>query len=195
MSLLLLVALTVTVGTGAFRGIDAAALDAAQSIHPSWLDLASSLVSLLGQAEVTAGIALGLVVARIRASRADALAPLLIAAVVVVESLLKVAVPEAPPPHERSRTIEILPALHAPFAYSFPSGHVARFAFLARIAHGIPAWLVVVGIVLMALTRVYLAEHWLSDTIAGALLGILMADIARTLTRRRAAQPFARTSS
>ena len=176
--------LSVLVALGALRSVDAAALDTAQSVHARSLDVLSSIASLFGQAEVTAGLALGLAVARVRASRRAAIAPLFIAAVVIVEAALKIVVPEVPPPHERSRAIELLPTLHAPLAYAFPSGHVARFAFLMRIAHGIPTWLVVAGIVLMAATRVYLAEHWLSDTIGGALLGLFVADLARAFERR-----------
>jgi membrane-associated phospholipid phosphatase len=181
---LLLLAVAALVGLGAFRRIDATAFDAAQSVRVGALDLLSSIVNLFGQSEVTAGIALGLAVARLRTSRRAAVVPLFIAAVVVVESLLKIVVPEAPPPHERARTIEVLPTLRSPFAYSFPSGHVARFTFLARIAHGVPTWLVVVGILLMAATRIYLGEHWLSDTIGGALVGLLVADVARAIERR-----------
>lgn len=104
--------------------------------------------------------------------------PLAIGAVVLVETLLKLLVPHAPPPHERSRTVELLPFLQVPFANSFPSGHVARAAFLLRIADRIPGWVVLIGIVLMALTRVYLAEHWLSDTLGGAVLGLAVASLA-----------------
>ena len=163
---------------GAFRGVDEIALDAAQAIHPPGLDLASSVVGLFGQAEVTAGIALGLAVARLRRSSREALLPLFIAVTVIVESALKIYLPQLPPPHERSRVVEFLPFVHVPFAYSFPSGHVARAAFLLSIAR-IPRWVAVGGIILMALTRVYLAEHWLSDTVGGAVLGLAVASLVR----------------
>jgi len=74
-----------------------------------------------------------------------------------------------------------VPFIHSPFASSFPSGHVARFAFLVRIVDPIPTWVLGVGIVVMALTRIYLGEHWLSDTIGGAILGLGVANAARTL--------------
>ena len=126
-------------------------------------------------------IAIGLAVARFRAYPRAALIPLLIVVTIAIEALLKLLIPEAPPPHERSRSVELIPFVHVPFAHAFPSGHVARLAFLLRIGDPIPTWLVVTGIAIMALTRVYLADHWLSDTIGGALLGLGVANVARTL--------------
>ncbi len=135
---------------------------------------------------MTAGIALGLAVARFRRHPREALVPLCIVVVVLIESLLKLLVPQMPPPDERARTVALLPVpfLHVPFAHSFPSGHVARAAFLLRIANGIPGWAVALGIVLMAVTRVYLGEHWLSDTIGGAVLGLGVASVARRIPSR-----------
>ena len=157
----------------------------AQAFAAPWLDLLGSVAGLFGQAEVTAGIALGLAVARFRRDPRDALVPLLIVVTVVVEALLKTYVPQASLPAERVRTVELLPALHVPFAYSFPSGHVARTAFLLRIARGIPTWAVVAGVALMVATRVYLGEHWLSDTIGGLVLGLGVANVARRTLRPR----------
>ena len=166
-------------GAGGWRDIDHAALDLAQTVPGSPLDVLSSLLGLAGGAEITAGIALGVAVARFRRSPRDALVPLFIAATVLAEALLKMIVPQAPPPHERSRTVELLPLLQVPFAHSFPSGHVARAAFLLRIAHGIPTWVVALGVIAMAASRVYLGEHWLSDTLGGAALGLGVANVAR----------------
>lgn len=164
---------------GAWGAIDRAALDAAQAVATPWLDLAGSVVGLFGQAEVTAGIALGLAFARFRRDPGDALVPLLIVVTVAVEAVLKTVVPQLAVPSERFRTVELLPALQVPFSYSFPSGHVARTAFLLRIARGVPTWIVVAGIALMVATRVYLGEHWLSDTVGGLVLGLGVANVAR----------------
>lgn len=65
---------------------------------------------------------------------------------------------------------------------SFPSGHTALAAALA-VALGIvfrKRWVWMIGalyVVLMALTRTYLGAHWISDTVAGALVGAGMAVI------------------
>ena len=59
--------------------------------------------------------------------------------------------------------------------HSFPSGHSARGAMLAVLAMGLgPGWFGVVLLLwapLMALARVMMGVHYLSDIIAGLVLG------------------------
>lgn len=156
-----------------------------QSVHAPWLDVVASFVGLFGQAEIAVAIAIGVAVARWRHGRRDAIVPLFIVVTILIEAALKLVVPQAPPPHDRSRTVALLPFIPAPFANSFPSGHVARASFLLFAGRGIPLALAVIGIALMALTRIYLGEHWLSDTVGGSLLGVAVAFSVRRLTRRR----------
>ena len=176
--------LAVYVYVGVARGVDQATLSFVQSLHTRWLDLVASIVTLAGDASVTAGIAAGLVVARLRQRRPEVLVPLAIAVTVVAELILKAIVPQSPPPGELSRSIAILPTFHAPVPYSFPSGHLARLSFLLVITRA-PSWLSLIAIVLMGVTRIYLAEHWLSDVIGGMLLGLLVAWGVRLLGSRR----------
>ena len=166
---------------GACREVDSAVFDVVQSVRAPALDLAASFISVFGQTGLTIAIALAIAVLRFRAYPRAALIPLFIFATLAFEAALKLLIPEAPPPHERSRGVDLVPFIHSPFASSFPSGHVARFAFLVRIVDPIPTWVLGVGIVVMALTRIYLGEHWLSDTIGGAVLGLGVANVARSL--------------
>ena len=59
--------------------------------------------------------------------------------------------------------------------HSFPSGHAARAILIAVLALGLgPAWLAVVLCVwapLVALARVAMGLHFVSDILAGAILG------------------------
>ena len=61
--------------------------------------------------------------------------------------------------------------------HSFPSGHAARAVLIATIAVGLgPAWLAIALCIwapLVALARVAMGVHYLSDIVAGAFLGIL----------------------
>jgi len=154
-----------------------------QGVNAPSLNLFASAVGLLGQAEVTGGIALGLAVARLRRRQRDAWVPLLLAAVLAAEVVLKTAVSQPMPPRELSRSVELIPFAHVAFAGAFPSGHVARAAFLTGVAR-VPAWLAVSAVALMMLTRVYLAEHWPSDVLGGLLLGVLVAQVAAVAERR-----------
>jgi membrane-associated phospholipid phosphatase len=65
--------------------------------------------------------------------------------------------------------------------HSFPSGHAARAFLIATIATGMgPAWLAVtlwIWAPLVAFARVAMGVHYLSDIVAGALFGTLVAFI------------------
>ncbi len=69
--------------------------------------------------------------------------------------------------------------------HSFPSGHAARAFLIATIAAGLgPTWLAIalwIWSPLVALARVAMGVHYLSDIVAGALFGILIALIALQL--------------
>lgn len=63
--------------------------------------------------------------------------------------------------------------------HSFPSGHAARAFLIATIATGLgPAWLAValwIWAPLVALARVAMGVHYLSDIVAGTLFGVIVA--------------------
>ena len=61
--------------------------------------------------------------------------------------------------------------------HSFPSGHAARAALIATLAIGMgPQWLAIVLCIwapLVALARVAMGVHYLSDIVAGGALGVI----------------------
>jgi membrane-associated phospholipid phosphatase len=171
------VAVAILVALGALASVDRAVLTAVQQPHESWLDVAASVITLFGQSEVVGTIALGVAVVRFRAGRRDWWIPLVLLVVVAAEVVLKLTIPQSPPPAELARSVPFLPFLESPTTFSFPSGHVARVAFLVtalRWQGGLSTAIVLV----MALTRVYLAEHWPSDVVGGWLLGYGIAALA-----------------
>lgn len=66
--------------------------------------------------------------------------------------------------------------------HSFPSGHAARAFLIAVLAIGLgPGWLAVILCIwapLVALARVAMGVHYLSDIVAGMVLGVLAGVIA-----------------
>jgi len=113
------------------------------------------------------------------------LAPLAFVALTVVEVALKLTIYQPGVPHEFLRAGDN-PFISLILPGSFPSGHALRSAFFAVFLalllsrqEGAGARVGVVALVLLGcllgLSRVYLGMHWLSDVVAGLLLGAALA--------------------
>ena len=186
------VGLCLLVAFNATGAIDWWGLTLAQPVASYPLDVAASLVTLLGEPQVTGAIAVALSFRWWRRRGARGLGPLLLFAGVAIEAVLKYVLPHPGPPHEFSRGLQFPLFLH--FAtplllhlgtpYSFPSGHMLRTTFLvALISEHRPGWRIVgwTLVCAMAFTRVYLNDHWVSDVGGGILLGLALAAAAASI--------------
>lgn len=81
----------------------------------------------------------------------------------------------------------IAPLIARPNSYSMPSGHAATsFAAAVILSHFYPhytPWFFLLAS-LIALSRVYVGVHFMSDVVVGALLGIVIALILLFLFKR-----------
>jgi membrane-associated phospholipid phosphatase len=107
------------------------------------------------------------------------LIPALFVLIVLVELYGKTVIHHPSPPFSMIKhTTSVFPANYINEQFSYPSGHTARAVFLAMAS-----WMVIkrkrlwMGIALgmyvglVALSRIYLGHHWLSDVIGGGVLG------------------------
>ena len=65
---------------------------------------------------------------------------------------------------------------------SFPSGHATAMFTLVNFMGKMKYFWVFLGVIVM-LSRVYLGVHYLSDVIAGALLGLLIGDLTNYIVK------------
>lgn len=113
-----------------------------------------------------------------------------VAAAVLCSDLLKVLVHRPRPPAAQS--------LVTPMGWSFPSGHAVNAAaaygllasVMARSRRRPGVWAAAALIVaIVAYTRLYLGVHWLSDVVAGIVLGGAWVLITARVMRRSGARP------
>jgi membrane-associated phospholipid phosphatase len=189
-------ALALLVTVGATRGVDLAVIRAFQSIASYPIDVAVNAHTLVGQLPVTltAAVLVALVAQR-RLGGYAWLGPLFILATGGIELVFKYIAAHPGPPKEFIRAfgnpLGLPPEWKPP--YAFPSGHMARITFLTVVLASLfPSRVVfVLGGAVVALSvfaRVYIGDHWISDSLGGVALGgaVALAAVAwmRATSRR-----------
>ena len=162
-----------------FLVVDPVVTELLQMVTPTFLNLPLSFFSLLGSFEITTLILLIVVVLEYRKNKTILFSLILFGMILVFEMIGKFFLLHGGPPQEFFRyTLPFsFPTSYVQTGYSFPSGHVSRTIFLAVIGIFLlrKKVLLIVIIILTSLamvySRIYLGEHWFSDTLGGVLLG------------------------
>ena len=155
---------------------------------PRKYDPIFSYFSLLGSVEVTLGICLILSLLVLIKGRWQAfLGWLLIVPATAAEVFGKLVLFHPSPPvfMHRGMLSTTLPSFYVHTDFSYPSGHMTRTIFIMTVffcliflskENFLTKWmklgLILLLAFLMALTRISLGEHWLSDVVGGILLGM-----------------------
>jgi membrane-associated phospholipid phosphatase len=163
--------------SGLTTGIDQATSAVFGAIENSTLDAIGQADDELARVIPTFAVAGVMAAAMAWKGRGCAwIVPFFIAAAAFVEFLAKVGIGQGLHPSAILAAARELIGLRFHTGASFPSGHVARSAFLAAVALRLfPLWISAPLVAFAALTflaRLYIEAHRLSDVVGGVALGV-----------------------
>lgn len=189
--------LSYTVAKERWQQIDFDIMVKVQDHIPRSLDMILSYFTLLGEIEVTLSVCILMSILAILRKRFWAfLGWLMIVPASLAEVFGKLVLFHPAPPVFFHRTIlpEALPQFYVHTNFSYPSGHMTRSIFIITVLLSLVIFsrqdlvlkfleiLILIGLALiLALTRIYLGEHWLSDVLGGLVLGVSMGLFASVL--------------
>ena len=184
------VALTYALARGHLLALDQQVADWADQHRPAALYWAARVLNYLGQGgQVLTPVAL--VLAVVLAVRRRSVRPLLVLATAFVLTYvtigpLKIWLQRAAPHFTGPDRVELFnPAAAGTLGMSYPSGHVANalvwygvvavlLGALVTVPPGLRLAVRTVPPVIVLCTTTYLAFHWLTDSIAGLFLGLIL---------------------
>jgi len=171
--------LTVLVMLGATRGIDLGVTQTIQAIIPRSWDTALSVLSLAGSVEITTVLVVAAAWVLRKNWKFVAVVLVIYAAGMSAELVGKIVLDHPNPPERffRYQLPFVLPSSGVQTGNSYPSGHSFRTVFLVVLAWQLAKSrnqkaALATYTAFMLVSRVSLGEHWTSDVIGGAMLGV-----------------------